>query len=77
MLTLTLEKAVQSQAPKWDYWRSLNPGHPELEIDTHVLTSKETGIGGDGGGGMRMVQPGKMDPDQLRAMGLGQYADMQ
>ena len=72
MLNIILEKATKSQAPKWDYWRSIHPGFPELEIDTHLLTPEDTGIAQ--GGGMRMVEPGKMNAAQLQAMGLGQYA---
>jgi len=71
MLNITLEKAVRSQAPKFDYWRSVQPGNPELEIDTHLIVAER---GGETGAGMQMIQPGKMDPDQLRAMGLGKYA---
>ena len=58
--------------PFRDYWRSILPHHPELEIDTHLLTPEDTGI--KPGGGMQMIQPGNMDPDQLEAMGLGKYA---
>ncbi|GAX75432.1 hypothetical protein CEUSTIGMA_g2876.t1 [Chlamydomonas eustigma] len=73
-LNITLEKAVRSQAPKFDYWRSVQPGHPELEIDTHLIVV-ERGGGGDNGAGMHMIQPGKMDPEQLRAMSLGSYVN--
>ncbi len=74
MLNIMLEKSVKSMAPKFDYWRSVHPGFPELEIDTHKIESE--GSNG-GGGGMQMLQPGQMDPAQLRAMGLGQYAAKQ
>lgn len=55
-LILTLEKQSKSLAPKFDYWRSVVTGHPE--IDTHKIEG--------GGGGMQMVQPGMMDTAQLR-----------
>lgn len=66
MLNVILEKAVKSMAPKFDYWRSIHPGHPELEIDTHKIEAEE-----GGGRGMQMMQPSQMDPQQLRNMGLG------
>mmetsp|Transcript_30834 Transcript_30834/g.68300 ORF Transcript_30834/g.68300 Transcript_30834/m.68300 type:complete len:303 (+) Transcript_30834:91-999(+) len=71
LLILTLEKSSKSMAPKFDYWRSIQPGTPDLEIDTHKLSSGE-----EEGTGLQMMQPGSMDPEQLRAMGLGQYARM-
>lgn len=64
LLTVTLEKHVKSLAPKFDYWRSIVPGQPE--IDTHQIVSESQGAS--------MVQPGNMDPQQLHSMGLGQFA---
>ncbi len=65
MLNVILEKSVPSQAPKFDYWRSVEPGHPELEIDTHKIVVEK----GEGPN-MQFIQPGKMDKAQLRNMNL-------
>lgn len=64
LLTVTLEKHVKSLAPKFDYWRCIVAGQPE--IDTHQLVSEASGA--------QMLQPGNMDPQQLHSMGLGQFA---
>ncbi|PNH08199.1 Omega-6 fatty acid desaturase, chloroplastic [Tetrabaena socialis] len=60
LLSVTLEKQVKSLAPKFDYWRSLVVGHPE--IDTHQIVSD--------GQATRMLNPGQLDPYQLQNMGL-------
>ncbi|KXZ47699.1 hypothetical protein GPECTOR_33g581 [Gonium pectorale] len=67
LLSVTLEKAVKSLAPKFDYWRSLVVGHPE--VDTHQIVSDPQQ--GGGGGATRMLDPGQLDPYQLHNMGLG------
>ncbi|KAG2492801.1 hypothetical protein HYH03_008961 [Edaphochlamys debaryana] len=61
LLSVTLEKQVKSLAPKFDYWRMLVLGHPE--IDTHQIVSD--------GQSTRMLDPGQLDPYQLQNMGLG------
>ncbi|GIL92556.1 hypothetical protein Vretimale_18973 [Volvox reticuliferus] len=61
VLVVSMEKQVKSLAPKFDYWRSLALGHPE--IDTHQIASD--------GQATRMLDPGQLDPYQLQNMGLG------
>ncbi len=61
VLVVSLEKQVKSLAPKFDYWRSLVVGHPE--IDTHQIVSD--------GQATRMLDPTQLDPYQLHNMGLG------
>ncbi|EFJ49036.1 hypothetical protein VOLCADRAFT_90254 [Volvox carteri f. nagariensis] len=61
VLVVSMEKQVKSLAPKFDYWRSLVLGHPE--IDTHQIVSD--------GQATRMLDPGQLDPYQLQNMGLG------
>lgn len=70
-------RRAQSLAPKFDYWRSLVAGHPE--IDTHQIVSvseasQQAGGFGGGGGGPQMLHPSQMDPSQLQRMGLGNLA---
>jgi hypothetical protein len=62
VLTVVLEKAVPSVAPKFDYWRAIVPG--DHEIDTHaIVTDKDSE-------GPQVLQPGQYDPRQLRNMGI-------
>lgn len=61
LLTVVLEKQHKSMAPKFDYWRNIVPGHPE--IDTHHIPS-------DPSNGPQMIQPGMMDPLQMQKLGL-------
>lgn len=73
VLTLTLEKTFKSVAPKFDFWRALVPGHPE--IDTHKLTREGVGAkggGGEGGAavGLSVLQPGQLDAYQMGNMGV-------
>lgn len=66
LLSITLEKQVKSLAPKFDYWRSLVLGHPE--IDTHQIVSDASAQP------TQMINPAQMDPHQLHSMGLGNLA---
>ena len=61
LLSITLEKQVKSLAPKFDFWRSLVVGHPE--IDTHQIVSESQAT--------RMLDPSQLDPTQLQHMNLG------
>ncbi|KAG2443291.1 hypothetical protein HYH02_009361 [Chlamydomonas schloesseri] len=63
LLAITLEKQVKSLAPKFDFWRSLVTGHPE--IDTHQIVSEANQQSA------RMLDPNQLDPLQLQNMGLG------
>ncbi|PNW74226.1 hypothetical protein CHLRE_13g590400v5 [Chlamydomonas reinhardtii] len=68
LLAVTLEKQVKSLAPKFDFWRSLVTGHPE--IDTHQIVSEANQQSA------RMLDPGQLDPVQLQNMGLGHLSGM-
>ncbi|GFR52215.1 hypothetical protein Agub_g14756, partial [Astrephomene gubernaculifera] len=59
LLSITLEKQVRSLAPKFDFWRCVVLGHPE--IDTHQIPPGE-----GGGGGAAMGGPGGVG-----GMGMG------
>ncbi len=60
-LSITLEKALPSVSPKFDYWRSFHPGNPDLEIDTHKIKNED-----EGNQGFNMISPDNIDPLQMR-----------